>query len=110
MTLVPFAYLASYTLSLLGNSIAAIALPLLVLQSTGSALGAGTVAAASAIPAFIVGLGAGVVIDRVNRRTASVVSDVISAASLAALPIVDLVTGLAASRRNDRAAIEGRCR
>ncbi|NYD66302.1 MFS transporter [Agromyces atrinae] len=94
MNLVPFVYLASYTLSLLGNSIAAIALPLIVLQSTGSALGAGAVAAASAIPAFVVGLVAGVVIDRINRLTASVISDVISAAALAALPIVDLVTGL----------------
>ncbi|MCI2958471.1 MFS transporter [Agromyces atrinae] len=94
MNLVPVAYLASYTLSLLGNSIAAIALPLIVLQSTGSALGAGAVAAASAIPAFVVGLVAGVVIDRINRRTASVISDVISAVALAALPIVDLVTGL----------------
>lgn len=94
MNLVPVAYLASYTLSLLGNSIAAIAVPLIVLQTTGSALGAGAVAAASAIPAFIVGLVAGVVIDRINRRTASVISDVISAAALAALPIVDLVTGL----------------
>ncbi|MEE2055382.1 MFS transporter, partial [Nocardiopsis tropica] len=34
------------------------------------------------------------VIDRINRRTASVVSDLISAASVAALPLVDLVWGL----------------
>lgn len=90
----PLAYLVSYLLSLLGNSIAAVALPLIVLQSTGSALGAGTVAAATAVPAVIVGLLAGVVIDRINRLTSSVVTDLISAAAIAALPIVDLVSRL----------------
>ena len=94
MSLVPIAYLTSYVLSLLGNSIAAIALPLIVLQTTGSALGAGTVAAATAIPAVLAGILAGVLIDRINRRTASVVADLISAASIAALPLVDMISGL----------------
>lgn len=94
MRLSPLAYLSSYVLSLLGNSIAAIALPLIVLQTTGSALGAGVVAAATAIPAVVAGLAMGVVIDRINRRTSSVITDLISAASIAALPIVDLITGL----------------
>jgi MFS family permease len=94
MKLTPIAYLASYLLSLLGNSIAGIALPLIVLQATGSALGAGTVAAATAIPAVLAGLLMGVVIDRINRRTSSVVTDLVSAASIAALPVVDMITGL----------------
>lgn len=94
MKLVPLAYLASYLFSLLGNSIAGIALPLIVLQVTGSALGAGAVAAATAIPAVLVGLLMGVVIDRVNRRTSSVVTDLVSAASVAALPLIDLLSGL----------------
>ena len=92
MRLIPVAYLASYLLSLLGNSIAGIALPLIVLQITGSALSAGTVAAATAIPAVLAGLLLGVVIDRINRRTSSVVTDLISAASIAALPIVDMIS------------------
>jgi len=41
---IPVACLASYQLSTLGNAIAGIALPLIVLQVTGSALGAGAVA------------------------------------------------------------------
>lgn len=94
MKLVPIAYLASYLLSLLGNSIAAIALPLIVLQITGSALGAGAVAAATALPAVLAGLLMGVVIDRINRRTSSVVTDLVSAASIAALPLIDLLSGL----------------
>ncbi|UFU03075.1 MFS transporter [Ruania suaedae] len=87
-------YFASYVFSLLGNSIAAIALPLVVLQSTGSVLGAGTVAAATAIPAFLAGIFMGVVIDRINRRTSSVVTDMLSAAAVAALPFIDLFTDL----------------
>ena len=94
MWLTPVAYLASYLLSLLGNSIAGVALPLIVLQTTGSALGAGTVAAATALPAVLAGLLMGVVIDRINRRTSSVVTDLISAASIAALPVIDLISGL----------------
>lgn len=94
MNLLPVTYLASHVLSLLGNSIAGIALPLIVLSTTGSTLGAGTVAAATAIPAVLAGLFMGVIIDRINRRTSSVVTDLISAASIAALPIVDLVSGL----------------
>ncbi|MDH6182318.1 MFS family permease [Microbacteriaceae bacterium SG_E_30_P1] len=94
MKLIPVAYLTSYVLSLLGNSIAAIAFPLIVLQTTGSALGAGVVAAATAIPAVIAGLLMGVVIDRINRRTSSFVTDLVSAASVAALPLIDLLSGL----------------
>lgn len=94
MNLIPVTYLASYVLSILGNSIAAIALPLIVLETTGSALGAGTVAAATAIPAVAAGLLMGVVIDRINRLTSSVATDLISAASIAALPIIDMVSGL----------------
>lgn len=94
MPLLALVYLASHLMSLLGNGIAAVALPLIVLQTTGSPLGTATVAAATAVPAVLVGLLSGVVIDRINRRTASVVSDVISAAAVAALPLVDLVWGL----------------
>lgn len=87
-------YLSSITLAVLGQSIAAIALPLIVLTTTGSILGTGAVAAAAAIPGLLAGLFMGVVLDRINRRTASVMCDLISAASIAALPIIDLITGL----------------
>lgn len=87
-------YLTSYSLSLLGNSIAAIALPLILLQATGSIMSAGILAVSTAVPAFLAGLLTGVVIDRVNRRTASAAADAVSAVSLAALPVVDALTGL----------------
>lgn len=95
MSKVSWAYLASYVLSMLGNSIAGVVLPLLVLQTTGSVLATGAVAVASALPAAVAGLVMGVVIDRINRRTAAVLTDVISALSIAALPLVDATVGLA---------------
>jgi len=89
-----FFYFASFAASLLSNSVTAIALPLLVLFTTGSPLDAGVVAIAAAVPAAIAGLLMGSLIDRINRRTASILSDVISTVALLALPIVDLTVGL----------------
>ncbi len=87
-------YLTSFGTSMLGNSVTAIALPLLVLFTTGSPLGAGAVAIAAALPAALAGLLMGSLIDRINRRTAAIISDVISALALVVLPIIDLTVGL----------------
>lgn len=81
-------------MSLLGNSITAIALPLVVLFTTGSPVGAGVVAIASAVPAAFAGLLMGALVDRINRRTVAILSDVISAVALLILPIVHLTIGL----------------
>lgn len=87
-------YLTSYALSALGNSVAAVVLPLAVLATTGSALDAGIVAAATAGPAVVAGLLMGGLIDRYDRRTMSVVTDLIAAVAIGALPIVALVSEL----------------
>lgn len=94
MPVVAVAYLGSHFLSFLGNAVLAVALPLIVLQTTGSPLSMGAVSTATAVPALLVGLCAGVVIDRINRRTCSILSDLVSAASVAAIPVVDLMWGL----------------
>jgi MFS family permease len=91
---VAIAYLASHVLSVLGNGVAAVALPLIVLQVTGSPASVGAVSAATAVPALAVGLAAGLVLDRVNRRTCSVLADIVSATAVAAIPVVDLLWGL----------------
>ncbi|RYB94806.1 MFS transporter [Nocardioides oleivorans] len=88
------AYLTSYGISFLGNSVAAVVLPLVVLQTTGSALDAGLVAAATALPALVAGLFMGSVVDRYDRRWVSVLTDVISGAAVAALPVTALFTDL----------------
>ncbi|ART72942.1 MFS transporter [Mycobacterium dioxanotrophicus] len=94
MPLIAVAYLSSHFLSFLGNGILAVALPLIVLQTTGSPLSVGAVSTATAVPALLVGLCAGVLIDRVNRRTCSIISDLVSAAAVAAIPLVDMGNGL----------------
>lgn len=87
-------FVLSSALSLLGNSVAAVVLPLILLARTGDALAAGTLALVCAVPQMLVGLLGGALLDRVNRRNVSVVSDLVSAASIALLPIVDMVWGL----------------
>ena len=87
-------YLLSCAFSLLGNSVAGVILPLVLLATTGDALAAGTLALICAAPQFLIGLAGGALIDRFNRRDVSVVSDVLSAASVAMLPVVDMVWGL----------------
>jgi MFS family permease len=55
---------------------------------------AGVVAASIAVPAFVAGLLSGDVVDHYDRRVVSIVSDVISAAAVAALPVVSMFTDL----------------
>lgn len=87
-------YLLAEALSLFGNSIIAIVLPLLVLRTTGSATSAGLVALAATGPQVLAGLVGGIIVDRVDRRLASVAADVLSAVSVAALAVVDRAVGL----------------
>ncbi len=87
-------YLISDALSLIGNSIAGVVLPLVLLVRTGDVLAAGSLALICAVPQFVCGIVGGAVLDRVNRRTVSVAADVVSAAACALLPVVDEVWGL----------------
>ncbi|EMF50552.1 MULTISPECIES: MFS transporter [Streptomyces] len=87
-------YLISHGLSLLGNTVASIALPWLVLLRTGDATAVGLVAAASALPMLLSAVAGGVLIDRVGRRRLSIGADLASAACVAALPVVDGLLGL----------------
>ncbi|MCI8424313.1 MAG: MFS transporter [Adlercreutzia sp.] len=87
-------YLLSCALSLLGNSVAGVILPLILLATTGDPLAAGTLALICAAPQMIIGLVGGALIDRLNRRNVSIVSDIMSAASVAMLPVVDTIWGL----------------
>ncbi|ASO23013.1 MFS family permease [Actinoalloteichus hoggarensis] len=80
--------------SLLGNSVIAVALPWLVFQRTGDAAATGTVAAVTAVPALLAAFFGGLLIDRFGRRRMSILADLGSAVSVAALPVVDAVFGL----------------
>ena len=87
-------FVASNSFSLLGNAISSVVLPLVLLAKTGDALAAGTLAIICAIPQVLAGVLGGALLDRFNRRDLSIISDLISAASIAALPIIDATVGL----------------
>lgn len=90
----PAVYFTSYGLSLLGKGIASVVLPLLVLGRTGDILAAGVLATVATAASAATGIVAGLLVDRVDRRTVSIVSDLLAAVSIAALPLVDALWGL----------------
>lgn len=93
--LMPFIALEGATLlSGLGNGVAMVAIPWLVLELTGSPGAAGVVAGVTALPLLFSSLFSGTIVDRLGRRRTSVISDVFSAVSVAAIPLVDLTVGL----------------
>ena len=86
---------AATLLSGTGNGVASVALPWLILERTGSAVAAGIVAAATALPLLVSSLFSGTLVDIVGRRRMAVISDLLSAIAVALIPIVDQTVGLA---------------
>ena len=87
-------YFAADALSMIGNSAIGLTLPWLVLLRTGEPSAAGIVAAATAAPAFLAAVVGGSLVDRVGRRTMTIVADVGSALSVTLLFVVDSTLGL----------------
>lgn len=87
-------YLGSALSSSLGNSVANIVWPWLVLQRTGDPAAAGLVATIIFIPSIVFALVGGHLIDSIGRKPMSIISDTISAASVVGLILVDWYLGL----------------
>jgi H+ antiporter protein len=77
-----------------GNGISIVAFPWLVLQRNGSALDASIVATAGTLPLLAATLIAGAAVDYLGRRRVSMISDALSALSVAAVPLLALTFGL----------------
>lgn len=77
-----------------GNGISIVAFPWLVLQRTGSALDASLVAMAGTLPLLAATLIAGAAVDYLGRRRVSMISDALSALSVAAVPVLALTFGV----------------
>ncbi|MGW7099578.1 MFS transporter [Streptomyces sp. NPDC054838] len=75
-------------LSVLGGSVSAVALPLLVLAATGSVFQMGLVTVVSAATAVVTGAFAGYVVDRADRRRLMIVCDLARALLLGAVPLL----------------------
>ncbi|GAB3441042.1 MFS transporter [Actinophytocola sediminis] len=78
---------AGQTLSELGNSFALVALPLLVLQATGSVAQMGLLTGVAGIGTIVTGVFAGVLVDRLDRRRLMIVCDVVRMALHGAIPV-----------------------
>lgn len=93
--LTPFLVVEASTLtSVTANAITEVALPWLVLERTGRPAAAGLVAGLTALPLLVSSFLAGTLVDRFGRRRCAIVSDVLSAAAVAALPLLDAAGSL----------------
>lgn len=88
------ALLAADAVSNTGNTIARIAIPWFVLETTGSAALTGLTAFFSFLPVVISAFFGGALVDRLGFRRASVTADLASAAAVAAIPLVDALAGV----------------
>lgn len=79
-----------------GNGISMVAFPWLVLQRNGSAVDASIVAMAGTLPLLVATLIAGAAVDYLGRRRVSMISDLLSALSVAAVPGLALAFGVQA--------------
>src|SRR4051812_12299520 len=79
---------AAQTLSVLGDSFALIALPLLVLQATGSLARMGLLTAVGGAAAVVAAVFAGVVVDRVDRRRLLIGCDLVRLVLYGVIPVV----------------------
>ncbi|MCU7729245.1 MFS transporter [Actinoplanes sp. KI2] len=80
--------------SQLGAQISGTAMPLLVLATTGSPGDAGLVAAAGSLPFLVANLPAGPLVDRWNRHTVLLVSELTAAVAVVSVPIAVLAGAL----------------
>lgn len=88
------ALLVATALSATGTAITLVVVPWFVLQTTGSPVRAGVVAACELVPLMIASLLAGPAVERFGRRRTAVLSDVGSAAAFGAIPLVHGTVGL----------------
>ena len=93
--LVPLiALLSGHGLSLAGNAITAVVVPLYVLHDTGSVLATGVAGVFATVPMFVGGALGGVLVDRFGFRRAAIAADVSSGVTVLAIPILAATIGL----------------
>lgn len=81
-------------ISLTGNIFANIAIPWLVLQSTGSAAQTGVTGFFTILPVVLAGLLGGTLIDRIGYKRTSILADLLSGASVLLIPLLYHTVGL----------------
>ena len=88
------ALLAAHAISQTGNVLTAFAIPFYVLGLGGSGVEVGIAAFFATAPVVVGGALGGVVVDRVGHRRAAIVADLVSGATVLAMPVLALTVGL----------------
>lgn len=86
--------MAGHAVSLTGNMLTIIAVPLYVLAQTGSAAATGLTGAFATAPVVFGGVLGGVLVDRMGYRRASVLADLVSGLTIGAVPLLAGTVGL----------------
>ncbi|HAR3618899.1 TPA: MFS transporter [Staphylococcus aureus] len=81
-------YLIGIAFSNMGSAFTTFVFPLMILKLTGSAFQVGIVSALSFIPYVILGLPAGALIDRLNKKTIMKCADIIRFVSYLSIPVL----------------------
>ncbi|MBA3492511.1 MAG: hypothetical protein H0T55_10660 [Rubrobacteraceae bacterium] len=89
------AMLSATALSVVGNSLTFVAVPWFVLQTTGSAAKTGLTGGVVTLAAVLAGFFGGPIVDRLGFKRTSVVADLASGATVAAIPLLHHTVGLA---------------
>ncbi|WP_445995939.1 MFS transporter [Okibacterium fritillariae] len=89
-----FGVLSALALSKVGNAIVMVAVPLFVLERTGSAAATGVAGMFSTLPVVVGGVLGAPLVDRFGSRVSSVVADSLSALCVIAVPILAMMDAL----------------
>ena len=88
------ALLVAEGVSVAGNQMALVVIPLFVLETTGSASRTGVTMFFTFLPTVLAGLFGGVLVDRLGFRTTSIAADLASAGAVAAIPLLHQTVGI----------------
>jgi MFS family permease len=81
-------------ISMVGNMLAAIAIPWFVLQTTGSATQTGIAGFFNVLPIVLAGFLGGTLIDRIGYKSTSIIADLASGLTVVLIPILYMTIGL----------------
>lgn len=87
-------FFSGQTISNLGNSVTAFAVPLLIFKLTGSAVNLGISGAVQMLPYLLFGLVIGAWTDRVDRKRLMIATDLARAAVIATIPLLAMMDRL----------------
>jgi MFS family permease len=88
------ALLVADAISLTGNAMGFVAIPWFVLETTGSASLTGAVAALTFAPTVLAAFFGGAIVDRLGFRRTSILADVASGVTVAAIPLLHATVGI----------------